>query len=89
MFGENVALLVIDMQNDFLPGGALSVANSPTIIPGIIRLIEQARAAGSKVVFTVDAHTKDNISFASNHEGATPFSVIDLDYGPQVLWPDH
>lgn len=78
-------LLVIDVQNDFLPGGALAVPDGDRVIPAINRL---ARAFG-RVVLTQDWHPCDHVSFAANHPGMQPFSMIDLPYGPQVLWPVH
>lgn len=79
------ALIVIDMQVDFCPGGALAVAGGDEIIAPINALMEGFDA----VVLTQDWHPADHASFASNHEGAAPFSVTEMDYGPQVLWPDH
>ncbi|KFX26805.1 bifunctional pyrazinamidase/nicotinamidase [Ralstonia solanacearum] len=78
-------LLVMDVQNDFLPGGALAVPDGDRVIPAINRL---ARAFG-RVVLTQDWHPRDHVSFAANHPGMQPFSMIDLPYGPQVLWPVH
>lgn len=81
----NEALIVIDMQNDFCPGGALAVAEGDTIVPGINALMDEFRA----VVLTQDWHPADHLSFASQHEGAAPMSTTEMPYGPQVLWPDH
>ncbi|MCZ4259270.1 bifunctional nicotinamidase/pyrazinamidase [Limimaricola sp. G21655-S1] len=81
----NEALIVIDMQNDFCPGGALAVAEGDTIVLGINALMEEFRA----VVLTQDWHPADHLSFASQHEGAAPMSMTEMPYGPQVLWPDH
>ncbi len=81
----NEALIVIDMQNDFCPGGALAVAEGDTIVPGINALMDEFRA----VVLTQDWHPADHLSFASQHEGAAPMSMTEMPYGPQVLWPDH
>ncbi|CCF95994.1 MULTISPECIES: bifunctional nicotinamidase/pyrazinamidase [Ralstonia solanacearum species complex] len=78
-------LLVIDVQNDFLPGGALAVPDGDRVIPVVNRL---ARAFG-RVVLTQDSHPRDHVSFAANHSGMQPFGMIDLPYGPQVLWPVH
>ncbi|WP_197337398.1 bifunctional nicotinamidase/pyrazinamidase [Ralstonia solanacearum] len=78
-------LLVIDVQNDFLPGGALAVPDGDRVIPAINRL---ARAFG-RVVLTQDWHPRDHVSFAANHPGMQPFDTIDLPYGQQVLWPVH
>ena len=78
-------LVVIDPQVDFCPGGALAVAGGDEIMP----LINQIAARFEHVVITQDWHPRDQISFASNHPGAAPFSVIEVAYGPQTLWPDH
>lgn len=78
-------LLVIDVQNDFLPGGALAVPDGDRVIPFVNRL---AKAFG-RVVLTQDWHPRDHVSFAANHPGAQPFGMIDLPYGRQVLWPVH
>jgi len=79
------ALLVIDPQNDFCEGGALAVQGGAGIMPLINRLAE----CFDTVIATQDWHTPDQISFASNHEGAAPFTEIEVAYGPQMLWPDH
>ncbi|THD76663.1 bifunctional nicotinamidase/pyrazinamidase [Thalassobius vesicularis] len=79
------ALIVIDVQNDFCPGGALAVPEGDLIVPGINRLMEEAET----VVLTQDWHPSDHSSFASQHDGAAPFSLTQMSYGPQVLWPDH
>ena len=79
------ALLVIDAQNDFCEGGALAVQGGAAIMPLINRLAERF----DTVIATQDWHTPDQISFASNHDGATPFTEIEVAYGPQMLWPDH
>ena len=81
----NEALIVIDMQNDFCPAGALAVAEGDTIVPGINALMQEFRA----VVLTQDWHPADHLSFASQHENAAPMSMTEMPYGPQVLWPDH
>ena len=81
----NEALIVIDMQNDFCPGGALAVAGGDAIVPGINALMDEFAA----VVLTQDWHPADHLSFASQHEGAAPMSMTEMPYGPQVLWPDH
>ncbi|CAN7394046.1 bifunctional nicotinamidase/pyrazinamidase [Phenylobacterium sp. LjRoot164] len=78
-------LVVIDPQVDFCPGGALAVAGGDEIMP----LINQIAARFEHVVITQDWHPRDQISFASNHPGAQPFSAVEVDYGPQTLWPDH
>jgi nicotinamidase/pyrazinamidase len=79
------ALIVIDVQNDFCPGGALAVAEGDAIVPGI----NAAMPDFSAVVLTQDWHPADHASFADNHPGAAPFSMTEMDYGPQVLWPRH
>ncbi|GAA0201210.1 nicotinamidase/pyrazinamidase [Brevundimonas nasdae] len=79
------ALLVIDPQNDFCEGGALAVAGGAWIMP----LINQLAERFDKVIATQDWHTSDQISFASNHPGAAPFTEIEVAYGRQMLWPDH
>ena len=81
---DSDVLLVVDIQYDFLPGGALAVADGDAVIPVINRL---ARRFGN-VVLTQDWHPPGHVSFASTH-GREPFSRIELAYGPQVLWPDH
>jgi nicotinamidase/pyrazinamidase len=79
------ALIVIDVQNDFCPGGALAVPEGDQIVPGINALMAESKA----VILTQDWHPADHSSFASQHEGHDPYGVIDMPYGPQVLWPDH
>ncbi|MEM7438085.1 MAG: bifunctional nicotinamidase/pyrazinamidase [Pseudomonadota bacterium] len=81
----DTALIVIDVQNDFCPGGALAVAGGDDIVPGINRLMDDFDA----VVLTQDWHPSNHTSFADNHEGAEAFSLVDMAYGPQVLWPRH
>lgn len=78
-------LVVVDMQYDFLPGGSLAVSGGDEIVP----LINQLATRFRNVVLTQDWHPKDHISFASQHSGKAPFETIELDYGTQVLWPDH
>jgi nicotinamidase/pyrazinamidase len=79
------ALLVIDVQNCFVPGGSLAVKGGDEIVP----LINQIAKAFENVVITQDWHTADHVSFASSHAGKKPFEMIKLGYGDQVLWPDH
>lgn len=81
----NEALIVIDVQKDFCPGGALAVPGGDQIVPGINALMAGAGA----VVLTQDWHPSGHSSFASSYEGRDPYEVIDMPYGPQVLWPDH
>ncbi|KQN73643.1 bifunctional nicotinamidase/pyrazinamidase [Devosia sp. Leaf64] len=78
-------LVVVDVQYDFLPGGNLAVAGGDEIVP----LINALAKKFTNVVFTQDWHPADHISFASQHNGKAPFDTVDLDYGTQVLWPDH
>src|SRR3954471_18030304 len=79
------ALLVIDVQNCFVPGGSLAVKEGDQIVP----LINQIAKAFRNVVLTQDWHTSDHVSFASQHPGKKPFEAVELAYGTQVLWPDH
>jgi nicotinamidase/pyrazinamidase len=79
------ALIVVDVQNCFLPGGSLAVKEGDQIIPVINRIAK----GFENVVMTQDWHTPHHVSFASTHEGKKPFEVIKLAYGNQVLWPDH
>jgi nicotinamidase/pyrazinamidase len=81
----DAALLIVDPQNDFLPGGALAVPRGDEIIP----LVNRLALRFDKVILTQDWHSPGHISFASSHPGKLPFSTIDLPYGSQVLWPDH
>jgi nicotinamidase/pyrazinamidase len=83
------ALIVVDPQNDFCPGGALAVEGGFDIMGGINDLSQRFRDAGSVIVITQDHHPENHKSFAANHEGAEPFSMIEMPYGPQVLWPVH
>ncbi len=85
MVAENTALLMVDIQNDFCPGGALAVADGDAIVPVVNRLQE----ACSVRILTQDWHPADHSSFADNHAGGEPFSVIQMPYGDQVLWPRH
>ena len=78
------ALLVIDVQNDFCPSGALAVGGGDEIVPGI----NAAMAGFDAVVLTQDWHPAGHSSFASTHN-AEPMSMTEMPYGPQVLWPDH
>ncbi len=79
------ALIVIDVQNDFCPGGSLAVAGGDEIVP----LVNQLIADHENVVLTQDWHPKGHSSFASVHPGKAPFETIEMPYGPQTLWPDH
>jgi nicotinamidase/pyrazinamidase len=79
------ALLVIDVQNDFCPGGALAVADGDAVIEPIHRAAQHFQ----HIILTQDWHTADHNSFASAHPGKKPFEQIKLGYGSQTLWPDH
>ena len=78
-------LLVIDVQNDFCPGGALAVAGGSEVVPAINALSRRF----DHVVLTQDWHPPGHSSFASSHAGRAPMEVVAMDYGDQVLWPDH
>ena len=78
------ALIVIDVQNDFCPGGSLAVPDGDAIVPGINALMDDFAA----VILTQDWHPKGHSSFASTHN-AEPMSMTEMPYGPQVLWPEH
>lgn len=77
--------LVVDVQNDFCPGGALAVRNGDAVIPVIHRIAPRFE----NIVLTQDWHAPQHLSFASAHPGKHPFEQIELSYGPQTLWPDH
>ena len=79
------ALLVIDVQNCFLPGGSLAVKEGEQVVP----VINKMAKGFANVVVTQDWHTPGHVSFASTHSGKKPFETVDLAYGKQVLWPDH
>ena len=79
------ALLVIDVQNDFCPAGALQVAGGNEIIPGI----NQEMTKYDYIILTQDWHPKGHSSFATSHDRRNPLDVIEMPYGDQVLWPDH
>jgi len=78
-------LLIIDVQNDFCPGGALAVADGDAVVPVINRLAERF----NHVVLTQDWHPPGHSSFATSHPGAAAFDTISMPYGQQTLWPDH
>ena len=82
---EREVLLIVDVQNDFCPGGALAVPQGDEIVP----LINRIAADFAHVVLTQDWHPSGHLSFASAHPGKRPFETIELSYGTQVLWPDH
>jgi nicotinamidase/pyrazinamidase len=79
------ALVLVDLQHDFLPGGALAVAGGDEILPAIARLAPRF----ATVVATQDWHPLGHVSFASSHPGRAPFETVALAQGPQELWPDH
>ena len=79
------ALLLIDLQPDFMPGGALAVAGGDEVVPRVNRLAHRF----SHVILTQDWHPAGHISFASTHPGRQPYTQVEASYGPQTLWPDH
>lgn len=79
------AILVVDVQNDFCPGGALAVAGGDQVVSEINRIVRDFPVR----VFTQDWHPLGHGSFASSHPGRAPFETVEMPYGPQVLWPDH
>lgn len=79
------ALIVIDVQNDFCPGGALAVPGGVEVVPVINAMIPEFEV----VVLTQDWHPAGHSSFASSHDGKAPYDLVEMAYGPQVLWPDH
>jgi len=82
---KGAALIIVDVQYDFLPGGALAVPHGAEVVP-VINLL--ARKFGD-VIMTQDWHPAGHASFASSHPGKTPYETVDLPYGKQALWPDH
>lgn len=83
--GTEDLLLVVDVQNDFCPGGALAVGDGDAVVPVINRLAGRFE----HIVLTQDWHPAGHSSFASSHPGSAPFQTIEMPYGPQTLWPDH
>lgn len=83
--GERDVLLVVDIQNDFCPGGSLAVPRGDEIVP----LVNDLAGKFAHVVLTQDWHPRGHLSFASSHPGKQPFQTIEVAYGTQVLWPDH
>jgi len=83
--GDRDILLVVDVQNDFCPGGSLAVPRGDEVVPIVNRLA----ALFPHVVLTQDWHPRDHKSFASAHPGRKPFETIQVSYGSQILWPDH
>ena len=82
---QDSCLIVVDVQNDFMPNGALAVPRGDEVVAPINALARRFE----NVVLTQDWHTPRHASFASSHPGKKPYDVIELAYGPQVLWPDH
>jgi nicotinamidase/pyrazinamidase len=82
---DDTCLVVVDVQNDFMPGGALAVPHGDEVVTVINRLAERH----ANVVLTQDWHPRGHASFASSHPGKKPFETIRFAYGEQVLWPDH
>ena len=82
---EGDVLLIVDVQNDFCPGGNLAVADGDAVVPAINRLA----GAFAHIVLTQDWHPPGHLSFASSHPGKRPFETVTLAYGAQTLWPDH
>ncbi len=85
VFTPHDALLLIDLQLDFMPGGALAVTGGDEVVPLINRLARRF----DHVILTEDWHPAGHISFASAHPGQQPYTLTNVDYGPQALWPDH
>jgi nicotinamidase/pyrazinamidase len=84
-FGDSDVLVVVDVQNDFCPGGALAVPRGDEVLPVVNGLARRFR----HVVLTQDWHPRGHLSFASSHPNKQPFETVAAPYGPQVLWPDH
>ncbi len=85
MPAATTALIVVDVQNDFCPGGALAVGGGHAVVPVINAIAPRYET----VVITQDWHPKGHASFASSHHGKEPYDTIEMPYGTQVLWPDH
>jgi nicotinamidase/pyrazinamidase len=83
--GDSDVLIVVDIQNDFCPNGALAVPHGHDVVPIVNRLAREF----TNVVLTQDWHPPGHLSFASSHRGRSPYETIVAPYGPQVLWPDH
>lgn len=83
--GTNDVLLIVDIQNDFCPGGALAVPDGDAVIP----VVNRAAESFEHIILTQDWHPRGHLSFASSHAGRKPYDVIGVSYGEQVLWPDH
>jgi nicotinamidase/pyrazinamidase len=82
---DSDVLLVVDVQNDFCPGGTLAVPSGEEVVASVNRLASRFR----HVILTQDWHPSGHRSFASSHPGKRPFETVMVDYGPQILWPDH
>ena len=82
---DKSVLIVVDVQNCFIPGGSLAVGKGDEVVPVINKLAKSF----ANVVITQDWHTPKHVSFASSHAGKKPFGTVKLAYGTQVLWPDH
>ena len=85
MHDPSSALIVTDVQNSFMPGGSLAVPGGDEVVP----IINAVARRFANVILTQDWHPPSHRSFASSHPGKKPFDTIDLDYGNQILWPDH
>lgn len=85
MRDDTEALIIVDVQNDFCPGGALAVGGGDEIVPGINALLQSF----ATVVITQDWHPAGHSSFASEHANKAPLETVEMPYGVQVLWPDH
>jgi nicotinamidase/pyrazinamidase len=83
--GPGDVLLVVDVQNDFCPEGQLAVPRGDEVVPVVNRLGRRFE----HVVLTQDWHPRDHLSFASNHPGRRVHDIVEVSYGPQILWPDH
>lgn len=81
----NDVLLIVDVQNDFCPGGALAVSDGDAVTPAANRIAKRFE----HVILTQDWHPTGHLSFASSHPGRAAFTTIEMSYGPQILWPDH
>lgn len=86
---KHSALICIDIQNDFCPNGALAVTGGDEIISRANLMMADAKSAGAAIVLTQDWHPDDHSSFASSHDEKSPFDMVEMSYGPQVLWPKH
>jgi nicotinamidase/pyrazinamidase len=82
---ENRVLLVVDIQNDFCPDGALGIPEADIVVP----IINDLAKRYPHVILTQDWHCVDHLSFASSHPGKNVLDRVELSYGPQILWPDH